>query len=220
MLVVDDNQSTRSLLKEMLADIYEILEAENGKVALDIFETVQGKIGAILLDLNMPVMDGCEFLEKRRKNPNMSSVPVIVLTGQASEQFESKALKLGADDFLRKPGEPDIIKLRIRNLIRLRQEVRNRKAATAFMDNLPGGVAIYEIGDDIRLIYFNEGLARMSGYNTAEYDRRLKEDCFTSVFPDDITALKAHFKKRAPINQIWTSSTGHISVTELWVGQD
>ena len=79
ILIVDDAYINRELLKEMLSENYEILEAENGKEALDIVEN-EKHINGILLDLVMPVMDGFELLEELKKTDIMDKIPVMIIT--------------------------------------------------------------------------------------------------------------------------------------------
>ena len=79
ILIVDDAYINRELLKEMLSENYEILEAENGKEALDIVEN-EKYINGILLDLVMPVMDGFELLEELKKTDIMDKIPVMIIS--------------------------------------------------------------------------------------------------------------------------------------------
>lgn len=120
VLVVDDKQINRAILRKILADEYFVLEAENGKVALDLIENTEG-ISAVLLDMKMPVMDGYEFLEIIRKNDKYTSLPVLAVTAATDEDSELRALRLGVDDFLEKPISPQVVLRRLKNATRLQQ---------------------------------------------------------------------------------------------------
>ena len=119
ILIVEDNELEREMLRGVLAKDYEILEAENGQVAFELLEHNWDIIDLIVLDIQMPVMDGYTFLNIVKQNPNMSSIPVIVMTQHESEENEIVALEHGATDFVAKPYHPQILLHRIENLIRL-----------------------------------------------------------------------------------------------------
>lgn len=121
ILVVEDNELNRTELCEILADDYQILEAENGREALDILQKQKDSIALILLDVMMPVMDGYSFLERIRENDTFALIPVIVMTQSESEEDEVTALAHGATDFVPKPYRPQVILHRVANLIRLRE---------------------------------------------------------------------------------------------------
>lgn len=121
VLVVDDNDINREILNQILKDEYEIFEATNGKEALELLNQMHESISAVLLDLVMPVMDGYKVLEHMRGDAFLSKVPVIVATGDGTEDAEMQALTLGAHDFIMKPYKPAIIKQRLRNTINFRE---------------------------------------------------------------------------------------------------
>ena len=120
ILVVEDNELNRELLHEMLSDEYEVLEAENGRAALDVLRD-NDQVMLILLDVMMPVMDGYTFLNVIKKDPELSFIPVIVMTQSDDEENEVSALEHGATDFVPKPYRPQVIKHRIASLIKLRE---------------------------------------------------------------------------------------------------
>ncbi len=121
ILVVDDNQINRKILVKMLSSDYQVMEAENGQAALDILRAHKESISVVILDIIMPVMDGYEVLDQMRKDPYLSQIPVIVASGQDSEDAEIKALSLGANDYIVKPYKLQIIRHRIDNTITLKE---------------------------------------------------------------------------------------------------
>lgn len=121
ILVIDDSSINRTVLKGILKNEYEIIEAKNGKEALEIIQEHNGDFSLILLDLMMPIMNGYEFLENLQKDSEFSSIPVIVETSNTSSEDEIKSLYSGASDFIVKPYEPEIIKNRVNSIIRLRE---------------------------------------------------------------------------------------------------
>ncbi|MDO4458869.1 MAG: EAL domain-containing protein [Clostridia bacterium] len=121
VLVVEDNDINRAILSEILSDSYIVYEAENGAVALDVLRREKNRISIILLDVQMPVMDGYTFLDIVKADKELSPVPVIVMTQGNSEADELAALEHGATDFLSKPYRPKIIMHRVAGLIKLRE---------------------------------------------------------------------------------------------------
>lgn len=121
ILVVEDNELNREMLREILSVEYDVLEAENGKAALDILKEHKGDISLILLDVMMPVMDGYTFLDKMKEKEEFSLIPVIVTTQGDSEADEVAALSHGATDFVPKPYRPQVILHRVASLIKLRE---------------------------------------------------------------------------------------------------
>ncbi|MDO4479049.1 MAG: EAL domain-containing protein [Lachnospiraceae bacterium] len=121
ILIVEDNELNRELLAAILDEEYDILEAENGQVALDILAEHKDRVSLILLDVMMPVMDGFTFLDRMKQNPEMDQIPVIVTTQSNSEADELAALNHGATDFVPKPYRPQVILHRVAALIKLRE---------------------------------------------------------------------------------------------------
>lgn len=121
ILVVEDNEFNRALLVEILSSQYETLEAENGKVGLEILEREKEAVSLILLDIVMPVMNGYEFLDALKANPAIASIPVIVTTQNEGENDEIAALECGASDFVAKPYKAKVILRRVASIIHLRE---------------------------------------------------------------------------------------------------
>ena len=121
VLVVEDNMLNRGILCQILADSYDVLEAENGQEALGVLKQYGEGISLILLDIVMPVMDGYTFLSIIKADPAYSSIPVIVTTQNDAEEDEVAALSHGASDFVAKPYRPQIILHRVASIINLRE---------------------------------------------------------------------------------------------------
>jgi two-component system chemotaxis response regulator CheY len=102
-MVVDDEEDVRRLLGLMLSRLgWEVIEAANGQEALDILHQPTS-MDVVLLDWRMPVMDGPSFLKAVRKEPELSRIPVMMLTGLNEMQDVANALQLGAKEYLMKP---------------------------------------------------------------------------------------------------------------------
>ena len=118
ILVVDDVDINREILCEMFED-YNTIQAANGKEALDIIAKNPEEISVVLLDVVMPVMNGVEVLEEMKVRGWMESIPVLLITGEATTQIERDAYRLGASDIIKKPFDVYIVKQRTRNVIEL-----------------------------------------------------------------------------------------------------
>ena len=120
VLIVEDEFINQQILGNIISEKYEPLYAGNGVEALDVLEN-NDNISLILLDLNMPVMDGFTFLEKMKEIPSISHIPVIVLTSEKEAEIQS--LRLGAQDFIMKPYDmPGIILARVERSILLKED--------------------------------------------------------------------------------------------------
>ena len=118
VLVIDDEPVMRKLLEQFLNKKYEVTEMDDGKSALQWLYS--GNIpNLIVADLNMPEINGFEFLEKGRGSDYFETVPIIILSGEESSSERIKCLKLGANDYIIKPFNPEELMLRIDNLLSL-----------------------------------------------------------------------------------------------------
>jgi len=117
VLVVDDSTTNRSILCDILHSDYTVIQAENGIQALTMLKKQDKKVDAIILDIIMPEMDGYEFMVKIKQDKTLSQIPVIILTEKSDRDTEKKVLQSGAWDFVPKPYDADIIKLRLKNVI-------------------------------------------------------------------------------------------------------
>ena len=121
ILIAEDELINREILKTILADEYQFLEAENGKKALSLLSEHRDNVSLVLLDLNMPEMSGLEVLKEIEDNPSLNEIPVIVMTGDKKEEVE--CLDIGASDFISKPyPEAGIILARVKRVIELYED--------------------------------------------------------------------------------------------------
>ena len=119
ILIVDDIEVNREILAEIFKKDYEILQAENGLVALEQINQHQDEVVCVLLDLIMPVMDGFEVLTQLRSNGLIKKIPVIIITDDQSTESEFKGYSAGVYDVILKPFDPQIIWRRTKNAIEL-----------------------------------------------------------------------------------------------------
>ena len=116
ILVVDDESRIRKLLRDFFtAKGYQILEAEDGEKAIEVFEENRNKIKLILLEVMMPKLDGWSVLRKIRQESNL---PVIMLTARGEEQDELFGFELGVDEYISKPFSPKILVARVEAILK------------------------------------------------------------------------------------------------------
>ena len=117
VLVVDDDAITRMLVKLLLErEHFEVLEASNGRDAVEIASREHPDL--LLIDLNMPQMDGYEAITNIRKDVSQASLPILVLTSEEGPGIEKRVLQLGADDYMLKPFDPDVLLSRVNAVFR------------------------------------------------------------------------------------------------------
>ncbi len=128
LLVVDDNADIRAFIKQALSENYTVYEAENGEAGFKM--AIKHTPNIILTDVLMPVMDGIKFCKKIKTAKETSHIPVLMLTAKSSQESEIHGLKTGADDYIRKPFDMELLELKLSNIMKQREELRkvfNRK---------------------------------------------------------------------------------------------
>ena len=119
ILLVDDSKMNRMILAEILGDGHHILEAENGQECLEKLRAEAGNIALVLLDINMPVMDGFEVLKAMNANHTIEDIPVIMISSEDSDAAIRRSYELGASDYVNRPFDARIVYRRVTNTIKL-----------------------------------------------------------------------------------------------------
>lgn len=127
ILVVDDSKIEREIIKMMLSQEYEILEAEDGVKGIEIIDEYKQNINLILLDIEMPNINGFEYLKYLKEKEYLYDVPVIMISNSDDAQTIIKTYELGAIDYLTKPFNKIIIEQKINNIIKLYLKQRKFK---------------------------------------------------------------------------------------------
>jgi len=119
LLIVDDNDDVRTLLKDSFWDSYEIVEAENGVDGLEMAQELLPEI--IITDLMMPLMDGIEMSKALKEDIRTSHIPIILLTAKVSDEVKLTSLKIGIDDYITKPFNMETLLLKVNNIKKQKQ---------------------------------------------------------------------------------------------------
>lgn len=117
ILVADDVEINREILCEILQEDYLIETATDGEQAIQKLLECEGRLSALLLDLQMPNMDGYAVMEWMKKNQWMEKIPVLITSGEDSTEIENYCFEMGVLDFIHKPFEGSIVKNRVKNLV-------------------------------------------------------------------------------------------------------
>lgn len=133
VLLVDDERFNLTTLHALLNDSYKIMVATSGDQA--IAAVLKAMPDLILLDINMPGMDGYEVCSKLKNDPLTAAIPIIFITANTDIASEAKGLELGAEDYIAKPFNPQIVLARVRTQIRLKQQA-DLLAQYAYKDGL------------------------------------------------------------------------------------
>lgn len=119
ILIVDDSEMNRDILKDILEDDFEILEAENGAIGVELLKKYSIDISLVLLDIVMPEMDGFEVLEIMNQYSWIEDIPVVMISAEGSSTYIRKAYELGVTDFISRPFDDAIVYRRVNNTIML-----------------------------------------------------------------------------------------------------
>ncbi|MFM7021526.1 MAG: two-component regulator propeller domain-containing protein [Flavobacteriales bacterium] len=151
VLIVEDNSELRSFLRLLLSDVFTVFEAENGEEGLKLAAECQPTV--IITDMIMPVMNGLEFCAEIKKSKTTSHIPVIMLTGQSDEESQLSGYEAGAEVYLMKPVNQDILFQVILNFIQNQEKIRQKILNTN--DLYPEDVIINKLDEE----FLNEIIA-------------------------------------------------------------
>ena len=119
ILIVDDSQINCEILAEILKDEYRILEAANGEECINLLKQYGTGIALLLLDINMPVMDGFEVLSLMNRKHWIEDIPVIMISSEDSASYVRRAYEMGASDYISRPFDVQVVHQRVSNTIKL-----------------------------------------------------------------------------------------------------
>lgn len=142
ILLVDDHQEILDFLSDDLSDDYDVVQAHDGKLALQVLN--KQHIDLIVSDVMMPEMDGFELCSLVKKDPNCQHIPFIILTAKNSIQAKIEGLEYGADAYIEKPFSPSFLQAQIRSLLKNRMFLKKHYAQVPENDSLLGGNTVEE----------------------------------------------------------------------------
>lgn len=186
VLLVEDNADVRTFLRSELGGLYHVVEAESADTALARLDDFDPDV--VVSDVRMPNMDGLEFCREVRQSEYGQELPILLLTARAGLRNEVKGLEAGADDYLEKPFEIDVLEARIERLIQTREALRDKYCDELIVE--PTGVSVSSdeeafleraqeaVESHIDNLHFTvEAFAAEVGYSKSQLTRKLKAAC-------------------------------------------
>ena len=128
ILIVDNSEFNRAILKEILEETYEIIEADGGNEALHKIDEYGMKISLVLLDIIMPEKDGFEVLKYMEEERLISDIPVIIISSEDSANYIRRAYEMGVSDYINRPFDANIVYQRVSNTVKLYAKQRRLMA--------------------------------------------------------------------------------------------
>ncbi len=183
ILLVDDNEEIRNYLKLLLSGVFETAEAQNGAEGIDVAREFQPTV--IISDMLMPVMNGLEFCRKIKTDKATSHIPIILLTGQVSEESQLSGYQAGADVYLMKDISRKVLFQVILNFIHNQEKLRQRFAQAGEL--YPDGVDFNKVDKE-----FLEDVLALVEANLSDPDLDYKKICHHTAMSR--TVLYAKFK--------------------------
>lgn len=191
ILVADDIEINRSIVKKVFGASYTVFQAQNGIEALNVLR--ENVIDIVLLDIQMPVMDGYEVIAEMKKDARLCDIPIVVTTG-AVDKSERRAFDMGADDYITQPYDPYIMKKRVENLIDryelhgIRSVMKEQKRFRDLFDIL--GIAYWE-WTKAGGYYYSEKYSQYA-VSKLEPDKIWSPvEPYKYVHPDDVDIMKS-----------------------------
>ena len=124
ILLVEDNNDLRFMVKEELKHDFYVLEASNGMEGYDII--LKDKPQLVICDILMPIEDGISMLKRVKENNDINSIPIFMLTAKNSDETKIECLSLGAEDYIEKPFSLEFVKWKVKNALMTRQDLKEK----------------------------------------------------------------------------------------------
>ena len=159
LLIVDDAEMNRMILREIIGDEYEVIEAADGLEAVKLLQEHGKEISLVLLDIIMPKMGGFDVLSHMMSTDLIADVPVIMISGEHSDDAVLRAYELGASDYINRPFDARVVRQRVSNIMRLyarqrrlsallsRQHYERERANSILLDVIGGAMDMHNGGN-------------------------------------------------------------------------
>ena len=192
VLIVDDQEVNREILRGLFCERYRVAEAENGRQAIAFLARENSSVAIVLLDIVMPEMDGFEVLERMRENGWLARLPVVLITADQSEAATLRGYELGVSDVITKPFSPEVVRRRVENTIdhyehkfRLELLVERQLAALAAQEEKLRQSSIFMIDTLSTVIEFRNG-------ESGQHIRRIRD--ITRIFLSELSQRRAEYQ--------------------------
>ena len=203
ILIVDDVDINREILCEMFHE-YHTIQAENGREAVDIIAADPDAISVVLLDVVMPVMNGVEVLEEMNRQGWMESIPVLLITGEATSQIEREAYCLGTSDIIKKPFDAFIVKQRTKNVIELYYNKRHLEEMVALQTKVLRKQKEELLSMNDRIIDVMSNVVEFRNLESGDHVKRVKT--FTNILAQYVASEYPEYNLDAYAVKVITSA--------------
>jgi len=192
ILIVDDKPENLRVLKDLLTEIgYSVCIASSGEIAIE--QALKTMPSLILLDINMPIMDGFEVCRLMKNMPELKSIPVLFVTATNDPDTIVKSFELGAVDYITKPIKKEELLARVKTHLTLHEtnlaleeQVKERTALiTAITNTAPGLIYIFDLSTK-STVYINNGIEKMLGFQAQEIMEMGNQIFHILIHPDDL----------------------------------
>ncbi len=204
LIVASFDAAVREELKQILTPVCAVIEAGSEQEIRSILNKEQDSIGAVLVDEDIVSGNDFRFMASLKSNIVLASIPVIILA-QSDSMDEEQLLSYGANEFLRRPFNANVVRLRISNLLELRDTAIQRNAIESMVNNIPGGVVIFRIGSRMELLYHSKKLSALGAWGEDDRLRILREGLDCLIYEAD----------RARISKILYQSAENETTAEM-----
>ena len=184
IIVASADEETRRELREILMPDCAVIDAASEEEVRSVLNKEQDEIGAVLVDEDIVANDDFRFMASLKSNALFASIPVVILASAGSED-EEQLLSYGASEFLRRPFDANVIRLRISNLLELRDTAIQRNAIESMVDNIPGGVVIFRVGSSLELLYDSKKLSALGSWTEEDSVRVQREGLGCLIYEAD-----------------------------------
>ena len=202
MLLIDDSNFCRTHFKVLFEDDFDIIEASDGEQGLSIIRQYGEMLSVVILDIEMPNLDGISVLKILNSDGLTNKIPVIVAT--SNDKYQLEALRLGAWDFVSKTSENEIVVSRVKNIAYRDKYNKQEKTRKEFekdiksilysrdiIKNISSGIGVFELeGQALKPVYITDSLANMLGYEKDFFISKMNGDFLSLVFVDDLEKLR------------------------------
>ena len=221
VLIVDDSEMNRAILNEMLKDEYCILEADNGRTALDMVDRYGDELSLVLLDIVMPGISGFEVLADLSRRSGIDNLPFIMISSEDSDDMVLRAYELGASDYINRPFDSRVVRRRVSNTIRLYAKQRrltsllSQRSGTISLDNEERStIALASALHDIGKMSIDDAILNKPGRLTPEEFEIMKTH--TTIGADMLRELGRHHVGNALMEYAYQIARWH---HERWDGK-
>ncbi len=184
IIIASADAEVRRELREILVPDCIAIEAASEQEVRSVLNKEQDEIGAVLVDENIVSGNDFRFMASIKSNILFASIPVIVLAREGSGD-EEQLLSCGASEFLRRPFDANVIRLRISNLLELRDTAIQRNSIESMVDNIPGGVVIFRVGSNLELLYESKKLSALGSWTEEDKMRVRREGLGCLIYETD-----------------------------------